>query len=1346
MLGWPAKTDSQLERSGTCGAVPFLPHMSRLAPPAPHLRHDLDRASSRTSSSSSSASSHDGEAEPRFSASGLPVHYLPAIATSQAARITLCAAPSGSTTGLDGTSCRLLEASQPPPEPNPLYIVAPARGPSSSSASTCPSSTGSQNFGTDPAWAVDNQSEAETEVQAVHLATASPHHPLSPSSSSRHLLSPTAAAFAWDVAAEDPPPEDGTVAACGVQALPPPEHATAAAAAATAAAAAAAEAEPADAPLPSAAPAWAAFDDPAPTADGWAVVEAVTPPPAWAELLQGEEDEEADEGGDDLSSSSEDLDSDRPSAADTWAAVQDLDLEAIAAAAAEAPAADDASPEVTAAFAAAGWDMEPAPEWSPVEAGSGLEAAEAEVEAQEALGLDGARSAPSEGLGIELWAWGAPESDSEGYGQQQEERQSDTADLVTPAELEAAAAPASEEEEQEPRWVEVPLEDFSAEAEAEAADGPLPAPAWSPRGGLPPLEEVPEEEQEEDEEEVTQEMMPYVSVLIRNDQPLVTIPESMYGDSPTSPDGGAADGGHPHTQPVTAAAALGPAFLFGSPRRTQAAAAAAADDPEAACMDGMSMYSELLAKLAAASPRLRALPCGAWGDLEAVAGALAADLEPHGPRLPHLPHLPIPAPPPPATHPSPPAPAPAPAPADLMQQFADLQSTVNSLVGILKPGTALAGRGPRQARASSPGVRPRARSAARPARASSPGAAAARPYSVGGNNASGAAGQGPAAAKNVRRSCSGSPVRSRGAGAAGAVPASPPTPRRAGAAAAGGGGSKAGGPRAAAALGSHGPASRIPAASNAPAAKASPAKPPITGTGAVPSGATPRFNGLNTSGGAASRSGSSARAAPAAAKIPAASGGSAAATGGRSSLTYGGSRLPSFGGAAATPGRRASTGGASGIPRPAAAAPPPASPEAIAAATASVAAAGGGGASPASPAFLKRRKASEPGGGGGSIGGAPPSPRLGAVATTNAATHRNASGGAHKAAFRAARQAYEQKLRAARSRDDPGLWPLRLLSPRCSACVNGGYARGGLACACAAAPGGVTGCAGGAGGGGVGTACAAGFTNLFGIGGSGALAEPVHTRRSSSGGGGAEAGGALLAASDGWSSTWRTGQLQEAALDAALADMAAVFAANGAPLNPAKAGPFTYELYGKHLRLKLLPDGRLAVRRGGGGWEDLAAALARLPTPPPSPPATPPPPRSSAAKSSAAVGGGGRSACSAAGGGGLGSAVAVDPSSLSLIAAEGSFGGGGGAALGTPVSTVFEASGEYERLEEEAVEGEERERVGGGGREGEGEEVGLEGEGVGLEALPHEGPAQAGCGAAAVPSSRSFVWDASLFV
>lgn len=43
-----------------------------------------------------------------------------------------------------------------------------------------------------------------------------------------------------------------------------------------------------------------------------------------------------------------------------------------------------------------------------------------------------------------------------------------------------------------------------------------------------------------------------------------------------------------------------------------------------------------------------------------------------------------------------------------------------------------------------------------------------------------------------------------------------------------------------------------------------------------------------------------------------------------------------------------------------------------------------------------------------------------------------------------------------------------------------------------------------------------------------------------------------------------------------------------------KVAAFTYAAGAKRYRLQLLPDGRLAVRRGGG-WEELTAALARSP-------------------------------------------------------------------------------------------------------------------------------------------------------
>ncbi|KXZ48412.1 hypothetical protein GPECTOR_28g819 [Gonium pectorale] len=68
-------------------------------------------------------------------------------------------------------------------------------------------------------------------------------------------------------------------------------------------------------------------------------------------------------------------------------------------------------------------------------------------------------------------------------------------------------------------------------------------------------------------------------------------------------------------------------------------------------------------------------------------------------------------------------------------------------------------------------------------------------------------------------------------------------------------------------------------------------------------------------------------------------------------------------------------------------------------------------------------------------------------------------------------------------------------------------------------------------------------------------------------------------------------------------DHPAFVAARQAPLGLSKAGPFMYDvdgvyggMCGKRLHLKLLPDGRLAVRRGGG-WEELTAVLARLPLP-----------------------------------------------------------------------------------------------------------------------------------------------------
>ncbi|KAG2449868.1 hypothetical protein HYH02_005391 [Chlamydomonas schloesseri] len=93
------------------------------------------------------------------------------------------------------------------------------------------------------------------------------------------------------------------------------------------------------------------------------------------------------------------------------------------------------------------------------------------------------------------------------------------------------------------------------------------------------------------------------------------------------------------------------------------------------------------------------------------------------------------------------------------------------------------------------------------------------------------------------------------------------------------------------------------------------------------------------------------------------------------------------------------------------------------------------------------------------------------------------------------------------------------------------------------------------------------------------------------GGGGGDAAGGSAWGCEGARAQQRH---QERAVDAAVARLRAVFEANQVALGLTKVAAFTYAAAGKRYRLQLLPDGRLAVRRGGG-WEELTAALARSP-------------------------------------------------------------------------------------------------------------------------------------------------------
>ncbi|EFJ49220.1 hypothetical protein VOLCADRAFT_90149 [Volvox carteri f. nagariensis] len=81
-----------------------------------------------------------------------------------------------------------------------------------------------------------------------------------------------------------------------------------------------------------------------------------------------------------------------------------------------------------------------------------------------------------------------------------------------------------------------------------------------------------------------------------------------------------------------------------------------------------------------------------------------------------------------------------------------------------------------------------------------------------------------------------------------------------------------------------------------------------------------------------------------------------------------------------------------------------------------------------------------------------------------------------------------------------------------------------------------------------------------------------------------------------WCTSRRRAQYQERLVDSAVEAVGALFAVHGAPLGLTKLAPYTYGLDSRRLRLKMLPDGRLAVRCGSG-WEELTRALAKLPLP-----------------------------------------------------------------------------------------------------------------------------------------------------
>ncbi|GLI64774.1 hypothetical protein VaNZ11_008177 [Volvox africanus] len=82
----------------------------------------------------------------------------------------------------------------------------------------------------------------------------------------------------------------------------------------------------------------------------------------------------------------------------------------------------------------------------------------------------------------------------------------------------------------------------------------------------------------------------------------------------------------------------------------------------------------------------------------------------------------------------------------------------------------------------------------------------------------------------------------------------------------------------------------------------------------------------------------------------------------------------------------------------------------------------------------------------------------------------------------------------------------------------------------------------------------------------------------------------------GWCTPRRRALYQERMVDAAVDKVVTLFVAHGAPLGLTKLAPYLYGLDSRRLRLKMLPDGRLAVRCGGG-WEELTLALAKLPLP-----------------------------------------------------------------------------------------------------------------------------------------------------
>ncbi|GLC75258.1 hypothetical protein PLESTF_001614200 [Pleodorina starrii] len=211
-------------------------------------------------------------------------------------------------------------------------------------------------------------------------------------------------------------------------------------------------------------------------------------------------------------------------------------------------------------------------------------------------------------------------------------------------------------------------------------------------------------------------------------------------------------------------------------------------------------------------------------------------------------------------------------------------------------------------------------------------------------------------------------------------------------------------------------------------------------------------------------------------------------------------------------------------------------------------------------------------------------------------------------AFHEARKAYIRKWQTSQYETDENRWVRRLLAPDIAAdpsavCWQGASPTSAVATWAAAAA--------------TATAAAAAGSAARSAASSPTVAR-AETPRSSMAGMCSEADGygGFGAASGGqWCSPRRRAVYVEHMVDFAVEALAGLFASYGAPLGLTKLAPYTYGLDSRRLRLKMLPDGRLAVRCGSG-WEEFTLALAKLPLPRHSAaraPAAPPPGRAAAA-------------------------------------------------------------------------------------------------------------------------------------